>query len=162
MANPEILITKISLEAVSLPLAKPLRTSIHEIRQVFCLLASIETNLGITGEGYAFCFGETQLRAIAQMTTSISQRFIQRDPHDIEAIWSEVFRANNFYGQAGVAILAMNPTIEGEATTLYLSRLLKPLGVTVTRIARGIPVGSDLEFTDSATISLAIEGRLEM
>ena len=109
MPNPDISITKISLEAVSLPLAKPLRTSIHEIRQVYCLLASIETNLGITGEGYAFCFGETQLRAIAQMTTSISQRFIQRDPHDIEAIWSEVFRANNFYGQAGVAILAMNP-----------------------------------------------------
>jgi recombination protein RecR len=59
-------------------------------------------------------------------------------------------------------ILAMNPNIEGEATTLYLWKLLKPLGVTVTRIARGIPVGSDLEFTDSATISRAIEGRLKM
>jgi recombination protein RecR len=59
-------------------------------------------------------------------------------------------------------ILAMNPNIEGEATTLYLSKLLKPLGVVVSRIARGIPVGSDLEFTDSATISRAIEGRLEM
>ncbi len=59
-------------------------------------------------------------------------------------------------------ILAMNPNIEGEATTLYLSKLLKPLGVMVSRIARGIPVGSDLEFTDSATISRAIEGRLEM
>jgi L-alanine-DL-glutamate epimerase-like enolase superfamily enzyme len=109
MAKPAMLIEKISLDAVSLPLAQPLRTSIHEIRQVYCLLASVHTNLGIVGEGYAFCFGETQLRAIAQMTSSISSRFLQRDPHDIEAIWSEVFRANNFYGQAGVAILAVNP-----------------------------------------------------
>lgn len=59
-------------------------------------------------------------------------------------------------------ILAMNPNIEGEATTLYLWKLLNPLGATVTRIARGIPVGSDLEFTDSATISRAMEGRLKM
>ncbi|MCZ7557654.1 MAG: recombination mediator RecR [Bacteroidia bacterium] len=59
-------------------------------------------------------------------------------------------------------ILAMNPNVEGEATTLYLSRLLKPLGVTVTRIARGIPMGSDLEFTDAATISRAFEGRISL
>ena len=65
-------------------------------------------------------------------------------------------------GDVSEVILAMNPNIEGEATTLYLFRLLKPLGVTVTRIARGIPVGSDLEFTDSATISRAMEGRLKM
>jgi recombination protein RecR len=57
-------------------------------------------------------------------------------------------------------ILALNPSIEGEATTLYLSKLLKPLGLHVTRIARGIPVGSDLEFADNATISRAIEGRV--
>jgi recombination protein RecR len=59
-------------------------------------------------------------------------------------------------------ILAMNPNVEGEATTLYLSRLLKPLGVNVTRIARGIPMGSDLEFTDAATISRAFEGRISL
>lgn len=109
MPISEIVITKIGLKAVSLSLAKPLRTSIHEIRQVYCLLATVETNLGIVGEGYSFCFGETQLRAIAEMATSISSRFIHRDPHDIEAIWSEAFRSNNFYGQAGVALLAMNP-----------------------------------------------------
>jgi len=57
-------------------------------------------------------------------------------------------------------ILAMNPNVEGEATTLYLSRLLKPLGLRVTRIARGLPMGSDLEFSDSATISRAFEGRI--
>jgi recombination protein RecR len=57
-------------------------------------------------------------------------------------------------------ILAMNPHVEGEATTLYLSRLLKPLGIRVTRIARGLPIGTDLEFADNATISRAIEGRV--
>ncbi len=57
-------------------------------------------------------------------------------------------------------ILAMNPNVEGEATTLYLSRLLKPLGLKVTRIARGLPVGSDLEFADEATLSRALEGRI--
>jgi recombination protein RecR len=57
-------------------------------------------------------------------------------------------------------ILALNPNVEGEATTIYLTRLLKPLGVRVTRIARGLPVGSDLEFADEATVSRALEGRI--
>lgn len=67
-------------------------------------------------------------------------------------------------GSGGVEeiILATNPTVEGEATAVYLSRLLKPLGVRVTRIAMGIPVGSDLEFADEVTISKALEGRREM
>jgi recombination protein RecR len=57
-------------------------------------------------------------------------------------------------------ILALNPNVEGEATTIYLTRLLKPLGVTVSRIARGLPVGGDLEFADEATLSRALEGRV--
>ncbi len=57
-------------------------------------------------------------------------------------------------------ILALNPNVEGEMTTLYLAKLLKPLGVKVTRIARGIPLGSALEFVDEATISRALEGRV--
>ncbi|MBP8976514.1 MAG: recombination protein RecR [Bacteroidetes bacterium] len=57
-------------------------------------------------------------------------------------------------------ILALNPNVEGEATTLYLSKLLKPFGIKVTRIARGLPVGSDLEFADEATLSRALEGRI--
>jgi recombination protein RecR len=59
-------------------------------------------------------------------------------------------------------ILATNPTVEGEATAVYLSRLLKPLGMKVTRIAMGIPVGSDLEFSDEVTISKSLENRREM
>ena len=59
-------------------------------------------------------------------------------------------------------ILATNPTVNGEATALYLQRLLMPLGVKVTRIARGVPVGSDLEYSDQVTLARALEGRKEM
>ncbi|MBV8844289.1 MAG: recombination protein RecR [Bryobacterales bacterium] len=59
-------------------------------------------------------------------------------------------------------IIATNPTVEGEATAVYLSKLLKPLGIKVTRIAMGIPVGSDLEFADEVTISKSLENRREM
>ncbi|MCL1822516.1 MAG: recombination mediator RecR [Prolixibacteraceae bacterium] len=59
-------------------------------------------------------------------------------------------------------ILATNPNVEGEATALYISRLIKPLDVKVTRIAHGVPVGGDLEFVDEMTLSRALEGRREM
>lgn len=65
-------------------------------------------------------------------------------------------------GVAQEVILATNPTVEGEATAVYLSRLLKPLGVKVTRIAMGIPVGSDLEFADEVTMLKSLENRREM
>ncbi len=66
--------------------------------------------------------------------------------------------------QGGVreVILATNPNVEGEATALYLARLLKPLGVKVTRIAMGVPVGSDLEYADEVTMHKALEGRREV
>lgn len=57
-------------------------------------------------------------------------------------------------------ILALNPTVEGETTILYLNKLLKPLELKITRIARGIPVGSDLEFADEVTLARAFEGRI--
>ncbi len=59
-------------------------------------------------------------------------------------------------------ILATNPTVEGEATAIYLARLLKPLGMRVTRIATGVPVGSDLEYADELTMGKAMEGRREV
>ncbi|MGH7773574.1 MAG: recombination mediator RecR [Candidatus Binatia bacterium] len=59
-------------------------------------------------------------------------------------------------------IVATNPTVEGEATALYLSKVVKPLGVKVTRIARGLPMGGDLEYTDAVTLGKAIEGRREI
>lgn len=58
-------------------------------------------------------------------------------------------------------ILATNPTMEGEATAMYIDRLIRPLGIKVTRIARGLPVGGDLEYADETTLSRALEGRKE-
>ena len=63
-------------------------------------------------------------------------------------------------GELHEIILALNPNIEGEATTIYLTRLMKPFGVKVTRLARGIPIGSDLEYADEATLTRALEGRV--
>ncbi len=65
-------------------------------------------------------------------------------------------------GEAKELIVATNPTVEGEATAAYLSRLLKPLGLKITRIAMGIPVGSDLEFADEVTMGKSLENRREM
>ena len=59
-------------------------------------------------------------------------------------------------------IMATNPTVEGEATAMYISKLLKPLGFKVTRLAYGIPVGADLEYADEVTVSRALEGRNEL
>ena len=59
-------------------------------------------------------------------------------------------------------IIATNPRVEGEATAIYISKIIKPLGIKVTRIAHGIPVGGDLEYTDEVTLSKALEGRREL
>jgi recombination protein RecR len=65
-------------------------------------------------------------------------------------------------GETTEVILATNPNVEGEATALFLAKLLRPLGVRVTRIARGLPVGGDLEYADQVTLSKALEGRREI
>lgn len=65
-------------------------------------------------------------------------------------------------GEVQEVILATNPNLEGEATSMYLTRLLRPLGVRVTRLARGLPVGGDLEYADNVTLASALEGRQEM
>jgi recombination protein RecR len=65
-------------------------------------------------------------------------------------------------GAVREVIVATNPTMDGEATALYLSKVIKPLGVAVTRIARGLPMGGDLEYTDAVTLGKALEGRREI
>ncbi len=80
-------------------------------------------------------------------------------PEDLN-IKSLLTRVEN--GSVDEVILATNPNVEGEATAIYLAKLLKPLGVRVTRIAMGVPVGSDLEYTDEITMHKAIEGRREV
>ncbi|MCL2383992.1 MAG: recombination mediator RecR [Oscillospiraceae bacterium] len=65
-------------------------------------------------------------------------------------------------GEVKEIIIATNPRVEGEATAMYLSKLIKPLGIKTTRIAHGIPVGGDLEYTDEITLTKALEGRREL
>jgi len=81
-----------------------------------------------------------------------------RGPEDIK-LRELISRMN---GEVEEVIVATNPNIEGEATAMYISKILKPLGVKVTRIAHGIPVGGDLEYADEVTLSKALEGRREI
>lgn len=85
----------------------------------------------------------------------------------MEGIGPEDIRIKELLARVGQedvkeVILATNPDIEGEATASYIARLLKPMGILVTRIAHGLPVGGDLEYTDEVTLAKAIEGRREM
>ena len=85
----------------------------------------------------------------------------------IEGIGPEQLRVRELLARVGddnvtEVILATNPNIEGEATAMYLARLLKPLGISVTRIASGLPVGGDLEYADEVTLGRALEGRREV
>ena len=81
-----------------------------------------------------------------------------RGPNDIK-LRELITRIN---GDVKEVIVATNPNVEGEATAMYISKILKPLGVKVTRIAHGIPVGGDLEYADEVTLSKALEGRKEI
>lgn len=81
-----------------------------------------------------------------------------KGPDDIRL--KELVRRIN--GDVKEIIVATNPNVEGEATAMYISKILKPLGVKVTRIAHGIPVGGDLEYADEVTLSKALEGRVEL
>lgn len=80
----------------------------------------------------------------------------------IKGLIQRLTPAGDAVNEVQEVILATNPTVEGEATAAYLARLLKPLGVRVSRIAMGIPVGSDLEFADEVTMSKSLENRREM
>lgn len=85
----------------------------------------------------------------------------------LDGIGPEQLKVKELLGRIGLGgvdevILALNPTVEGEATTLYLSRLLKPMGVRVTRIAFGLPIGGDLEYADELTLVKALENRREV
>lgn len=82
----------------------------------------------------------------------------------IEGVGPEALRIRELLtrladGEAREVILATNPNVEGEATAIYLSKLLRPLGVTVSRIAHGVPMGGELEYADEATLARALEGR---
>jgi recombination protein RecR len=83
----------------------------------------------------------------------------------MEGVGPEDLRLRELLGRLGdgvqEVILAMNPNLEGDATAMYVSKLIQPLGVKVTRLARGLPVGGDLEYADEVTLTRALEGRRE-
>ena len=81
-----------------------------------------------------------------------------RGPDDIKL--RELVRRIN--GEVKEVIVATNPNVEGEATAMYISKILKPLGIKVTRIASGVPIGGDLEYSDEVTLAKALEGRKEI
>ncbi len=134
-------ITDLRIAAAELPLSKPLRTAIHEIRNVCCLLLTLETDTGLQGEGYGFAFNMDRLRSTIRFIESLRTHVVGRDPHDVEAIWSDLFRAFNFHGQAGVAILAVNPIdiacwdIVGKAAGRPLFKLRTGIVCRCTRVA---------------------------
>ena len=104
-----------------------------------------------------------------ERTNEFSGRYhvLQGAISPIEGIGPEQLRVNELLARINdeevtEVILATNPNIEGEATAMYLARLLKPLGVRVTRLASGLPVGGDLEYADEVTLGRALEGRREV
>jgi recombination protein RecR len=108
-------------------------------------IVPIETTRGYAGLYHVLHGAISPLRGIGPEQLRIRGLLERMKPGDITEI-----------------ILATNPTVEGEATAVYLARLLKPLGVKVTRIAMGLPVGSDLEFADEVTMSKSMENRREV
>lgn len=106
--------------------------------------AAIDKVDGFNGQFHILCGRLSPLDGIGPDDLKIHE-LLKRIDDDVEEI-----------------IIATNPNVEGEATAIYLSQLLKPLGVKVTRIARGLPVGSDIEYADSVTLGRAIEGRQDI
>lgn len=107
--HQDVRITAVRTRLVALPLERTLRTSIHEISTVCCLLVTLETDAGIEGEGYGFCFDPARLAAIEQFTRTLAPVVLHRSPHEVQAFWRDFIRSTNFYGQSGISIIAYNP-----------------------------------------------------
>lgn len=102
-------ITGLRMAQVAVPIDPPLRTSIHHIDSVGCVLVWLDTDEGLTGEGYTFSLSAVRLDVLQAMVASLAPHFIGRDPHDIEAIWREMWRELNFFGHKGISILGATP-----------------------------------------------------
>ena len=166
-----------------------LRTSREDAARLAAALLDVKDNLGICAEcnnisdaelcpycrdphrdGSSICVVE-EVHNILPIETTRSFEGVYHVLHGsispLRGIGPEQLKIKGLLDRIGKSdvreiILATNPTVEGEATAVYLSRLLKPLGMKVTRIAMGIPVGSDLEFADEVTMMKSLENRREM
>ena len=102
-------ITDLTTVLVELPLVPTLRTAIHEVPAVHCVLLTLGTDDGVRGEGLAMCFGAERAKALDQLVQSLRPEVLGRDPLLVEAIWQDLFRSLNFLGQAGMTVIAMTP-----------------------------------------------------
>ena len=121
---------------------------------LFLLAACLVLSFCLTG-----CSGES-MQKVERITGGILSTASLSSPEDIN-LRSLIVRLQR-EPQIQEVILATNPNIEGEATAMYIARLLKPSGIKVTRIAHGLPVGGDLEYADEVTLLKAVEGRTEL
>ena len=101
-------ITRLRTARVAVPLEKPLRTSIHDIRSVGCVLVYLDTDEGITGEGYAFTLNAVRLGIIEQMIESLGPQVVGNDPHHVEGMWEAMWREINFFGHKGITLFAIS------------------------------------------------------
>ena len=129
----------------------------HQIIRFFALLALA---ISVT-------YMATRARVRADVTEEGLSKITEGTLQVIEGIGPEQLRVKELLAritdeEIAEVILATNPNIEGEATAMYLARLLKPMGLKVTRIASGLPVGGDLEYADEVTLGRALEGRREV
>ncbi len=125
-------------------------------------LEEIERAIRTVARGETYLDPRVASRVVALSRGQIDQSFMDAalDRAGDAGIAGEVFPSSGFADrEAREVILATNPNVEGEATAIYLSKLLKPLGVTVSRIAHGVPMGGELEYADEATLARALEGR---
>lgn len=100
-------ITSLRTARVEIPIEPPLKTSIHEIRSVGCVLVFLDTDDGLTGEGYSFTLSGERLDVIEALVRSLEKLVVGRDPHDVEAIWRAMWNDIHFVGRAGLTIFAM-------------------------------------------------------
>lgn len=136
-------ITGLRTAQVAVPIDPPLRTSIHRIESVGCVLVWLDTDEGLTGEGYTFSLSAARLDVLQAMVESLAHHFIGRDPHTIEAIWRDLWRELNFFGHKGISILGATPLdtacwdIVGKAAEQPLWRLFGGARDTVKAYASG-------------------------
>jgi L-alanine-DL-glutamate epimerase-like enolase superfamily enzyme len=101
-------ITGVQTTLVNVPIGKPLKTSIHDIRSVGCVLVFIDTDAGISGEGYIFTLSAKRLDVFSAMILSLKGELLGEDPHYTERIWQKLWRELNFFGHKGVSIFAIS------------------------------------------------------
>lgn len=101
-------ITGVECVQVEIPLDKPLRTAIHDVRSVGCVLTTLDTDEGISGEAYNFTMNAGRLDVLQAMIESLAHHVTGKDPHDVEAMWDAMWRDINFFGHKGITIFAIS------------------------------------------------------